>query len=280
MRPENPPASLTGDEDVAGALAARRGGIARIGQLIALAVAALTVPLLALVYGGFAAIGYLVGLTLALVVERVFVGAMRLRIGPERATPADVLTLVRAAVAALLAGLLVSGIRDRMGLAGWLAFSSALLAATALDWLDGPLARRLGPTKLGAVLDIEADSWLTLWCAAAAVAWGGLPWIVLLPPLARYLHPALALRRGMLPSGGGPWWARIVGVAQMALLLAALLPLAGTWRTLLPVFAWPVAAAALVVTLTTLRMGLPRRSARRTEAHDAADHDAPSRRTS
>ncbi|HEX6800804.1 MAG TPA: CDP-alcohol phosphatidyltransferase family protein [Ktedonobacterales bacterium] len=257
MRPENLPASLAGDEDVAAVLAARRGGIARIEQAVALVVAALIVPLLALVYGGLAAIGYMVGLTLALVAERVFVGAMRLRIGPERATPADVLTLVRAAVAALLAGLVVSGIRDRMGLAGWLAFGAALLAATALDWLDGPLARRLGPTKLGAVLDIEADSWLTLWCAAATVAWGGLPWIVLLPPLAHYLHPALALRRGALPRGGGPWWARVVGVAQMALLLAALLPLAGTWRAALPVLAWPIATVALVVMLATLAVRAP-----------------------
>ena len=254
MRPENPPTWHAADHDVAAALAARRGGVARIEQLVALAVAALTVPLLALVYGGFAAIGYMVGLTLALVVERVFVGIMRMRIGPERATPADALTLVRAAVAALLLGLVVSGIRDRTGLAGWLAFGAALLAATALDWLDGPLARRLGPTKLGAVLDIEADSWLTLWCAAAAVAWGGLPWIVLLPPLAHYLPLALALRRGALPSGGGPWWARLVGITQMALLLVALLPLAGMWRAVLPVLAWPVAAAALVATLVTLKV--------------------------
>ena len=254
MRPENPPTALTAD-DVAGALAAQRGGIARIERIVALAVAALTVPLLAVVYGGFPAIGYMVGLTLALMVERVFSGAMRARIGPERATLADALTLARAAVAALLAGLVVAGIRDRAGLAGWLAFVAALLAATALDWLDGPLARRLGPTKLGAVLDIESDSWLTLWCAAAAVAWGGLPWIVLLSPLAHYLHPALALRHGALPSGGGLWWARLVGVVQMALLLAALLPLAGAWRGWLPVLAWPVAALAVVVMLTTLMVG-------------------------
>ena len=256
MNPESPPAAFTTD-DMAGVLAARRGGIARIERTVALVAAALTVPLLAVIYGGFPAIGYMVGLTLALIVERVFSGALRVRIGPERATLADALTLVRAAVAAVLAGLVVSGIRDRVGLAGWLGFGAALLAATALDWLDGPLARRLGPTKLGAVLDIEADSWLTLWCAAAAVAWGGLPWIVLLPPLARYLHPALALRHGSLPNGGGPWWARLVGVAQMALLLAALLPFAGAWRTALPLLAWPVAAAALVVTLATLAVRTP-----------------------
>ncbi|HEU5441541.1 MAG TPA: hypothetical protein VFU88_19815, partial [Ktedonobacterales bacterium] len=110
-------------------------------------------------------------------------------------------------------------------------------------------------------LDIEADSWLTLWCAAAAVAWGGLPWIVLLPPLAHYLHPALALRRGRLPAGGGPWWARATGVAQMALLLGALAPITAPWRdTLLMTAAWPVALAQLAVMLLTL--GLALRSAR------------------
>lgn len=254
--PSPPGADVSSRTDLASMLPHSTGwDLSRIELVVALAVAALTVPLLAVVYGGFSAIAYMIGLTLALMVERVFIGAMRARIGPERATLADTLTLVRAAVAALLAGLVVSGVRDHTGLAGWLVFGTALLAATALDWLDGPLARRLGPTRLGAVLDIEADSWLTLWCAAAAAAWGGLPWIVLLPPLAHYLHPALALRRGALPSGGGPWWARLVGVAQMALLLAALLPLAGGWRAALPVLAWPVAAIALVATLATLVVG-------------------------
>lgn len=233
--------------------------VPRIERLIALVATALTVPMLAVVYGPNPAIRYLIGLTLALIAQRVFVAFLRERAGPERASAADALTLLRATIGGVLAGLVASGIHDRLGLAGILAFSVALVGATALDWLDGPLARRAGPTRLGAALDIEADSWLTLWCAVAAVAWGGLPWIVLLPPLAHYLHPALALRRGRLPAGGGPWWARATGVAQMALLLGALAPVTAHWRdTLLVTAAWPVAGAQLAVLLLTFGLALRR----------------------
>jgi len=149
---------------------------------------------------------------------------MRRRIGPERLTPADLLTIERGLCGGLLAGLRAAGLRDRAGRAGWLGFLAALWGATASDWLDGPLARCHGPTHLGGVLDIEADSWLTLWAAAAAVRWGGLPGWCLAAPLARYAHTTRALLAGRVPTGGGPWWARATGSAQMALLLGALAP--------------------------------------------------------
>jgi phosphatidylglycerophosphate synthase len=237
----------------------QRWPVPRIERLVALVVAGLTVPLFAVVYGPNPAIRYMIGLTLALIVQRVFIAVLRERAGPEPSSAANVLTLLRAAIGALLVGLVLSGIRDRLGLAGIVAFGAALLGATALDWLDGPLARRAGPTRLGAALDIEADSWLTLWCAASAVAWGDLPWIVLLPPLAHYPHTVLALRRGELPAGGGPWWARVTGVAQMALLLGALVPIEAPWRgTMLGTMAWPIAAAQLVAMLVTLAAAIRR----------------------
>ena len=105
-----------------------------------------------------------------------------------------------------MVGVVVSGVRDRTGPAGWVAVLATLCGATLSDWLDGPLARHYGPTRLGAVLDIEADSWLTMWAAAAAVAWGELPHWCLLAPLLHYAHAARALWRGTLPRGGGPWW--------------------------------------------------------------------------
>jgi len=80
------------------------------------------------------------------------------------------------------------------------------------------------------VMDIEADSWLTLWSAVCAAAWGDLPRWCLLPPIIRYLGPILDLRRGRLPHGGGPWWSRLTGTAQMVLFLAALAPLKDSWR--------------------------------------------------
>jgi phosphatidylglycerophosphate synthase len=198
-------------------------------------------------------LAYLASLIVALALQQAFLATMRRRIGPERSTPADWLTLARAAVAATLAALVLAGFRDRLSVVGWLAFATALIGATALDWLDGPLARRLGPTKLGGVLDIEADSWLTLWCAAGAVAWGGLPWWVLLAPLSRYLHPARALLRGGLPAGGGPRWSRVTGVAQMALLLGALLPVDFPGRVaLLALTAIPISGGQLATMLALL----------------------------
>src|SRR5437588_12900107 len=83
-----------------------------------------------------------------------------------------------------------------------------LLGCTVCDWLDGPLARRLGPTPLGAALDLEADSWLTLWGAAAAYRLGGVPGPSLLPPALRYpLAAGSGVRLGT--------WERAAGVAQM-----------------------------------------------------------------
>ena len=131
----------------------------------------------------------------------------------------------------------------------------AVFSATIVDWLDGPIARHEGPTRIGAVLDIESDSWLTLWCAGAAVAWGGLPWIVLLAPLVRYIHPLLDLRAGEPPSGGGPWWSRVTGMTQMALLLAAIAPITGAARdAILGIVVWPVSLAQLGTMLALLAL--------------------------
>lgn len=118
----------------------------------------------------------------------------------------------------------------------------ALLSATAADWLDGPLARRQpgGATEQGALLDIEADSWLTLWCALAAVATRRLPAWCLLPPVARYARRIFHMRPHR-------HWQRAAGALQMAVLLGALAPsrrLRRPARALLP-----VAAAAQLAAL-------------------------------
>ncbi len=199
------------------------------------------------------ALRYLLALTGVLVAQQLVILALRRRIGPEHSSPSDLLTLARAAIGAALAALVIAGFSDRRSLTGALAWIAALVGVTALDWLDGPIARRVGATQLGRVLDIEADSWLTLACAAGGVAWGNLPWWVALPPLVRYVHPALALLRGGLPAGGGPWWSRTTGVAQMALLLVALAPVAFPGRTpALTIAAIPVSAAQLATMIALL----------------------------
>jgi phosphatidylglycerophosphate synthase len=225
------------------------------GWLLAQFVAVAPVSLALVISSGSEsqALRYLAALAVLLAAQQLAIGALRRRIGPEASSPADLLPLARAAIAASLVALVVAGFSDRMSLTGTLAWLGALVGVTALDWLDGPLARRLGPTRLGGVLDIEADSWLTLACAMGAVAWAGLLWWVLLPPLVRYVHLALALLRGGLPAGGGPWWGRVTGVAQMVLLLAALAPLDFPGRALvLTVAAIPISALQLATMIALL----------------------------
>jgi phosphatidylglycerophosphate synthase len=193
------------------------------------------------------------GLAASLLLQNGFIWAVRRHIGAEDTSAADLLTICRASIGALLAALCVTGFHTRLSLVGWMAWGLALAGATALDWLDGPLARHLGPTKLGSVLDIEADSWLTLWCATGAVAWADLAWWCLLPPVVRYLAPVRALFHGRLPEGGGPWWSRVTGTAQMALLLGALAPVTWPGRdALLLAVAIPISGAQLVAMLWSL----------------------------
>jgi phosphatidylglycerophosphate synthase len=191
------------------------------------------------------------GLTAALLVEQRFVVWCldRYRPGAIPGSPdlADALTLSRGVAAAWLAALCASGVRDRGGIAGRLGWGALLWGETLSDWLDGPLARRRGGTRMGSVLDLEADSWLTLWAALAAVRWGDLPpWYAVTPSL-RYLLPFVGSRpvKGA-PAQAFPGWDRAVGVAQMAAITAALCPWPlGPVRSQARRAATPVAIAAL-----------------------------------
>lgn len=197
-------------------------------RLVDLMVAVPTTLAIWRAYGRRKTILYLVGFTMALATQRAFLSTMIHKIGTEQSSLADALTLSRGTNGAVLAGLVTSGIRDRKGIAGWIGWLMPLLGVT--DWLDGTLARRAGPTQIGSVLDIEADSWLTLWSSAGAVAWGNLPRWCLLPPLMHYLEPLQALLQGNLPQGGGPWWYRLAGSSQMGLLIVSLAPFDWTQR--------------------------------------------------
>jgi phosphatidylglycerophosphate synthase len=203
-----------------------KGNVTYAVHLVNLIVVVPTTFVLWHTYGVRKTMSYLVGLTLASIVQHMFLSAMIHKIGTERSTLADALTISRGANGAVLAGLTSSGILDRKGIAGWMGWSMPLFGAT--DWLDGRLAHRAGPTRLGSVLDIEADSWLTLWCAAGAVTWGEMPGWCLFPPIIHYLEPLLALMQGELPEGGGQWWYRVAGASQMGFLIIALAPF--DWR--------------------------------------------------
>ncbi|HEV2235384.1 MAG TPA: CDP-alcohol phosphatidyltransferase family protein [Ktedonobacterales bacterium] len=240
------------------------GSHRRLGWWVGIGVAVPMALALALGYGAAAGLRGALGMLAALIAQDRFTVWLRRRVGPERATLADALTFCRAAAGMALAGIVASGVRDRPGAAGWIGWMVMVVGATACDWLDGPLARKLGPTRTGGALDIEADSWVTLWSAAAAMAWGGLPWWVLVAPLLRYAHPVLDVLGGGLPTGGGPWWGRVTGAAQMALCFAALAPVQSAARDAVVVIATtPVAAAqcaAMLVMLWQRRAAPPLRA--------------------
>jgi hypothetical protein len=103
--------------------------------------------------------GFCLALGGNLAVQAAFVAAAARRLGDPVLNPANLVNLVtfsRGLAAALLCGTAFSG----RGLGA--AWPMLMAGCTAADWMDGPLARRLGPTRLGTLLDVEADSWLTL----------------------------------------------------------------------------------------------------------------------
>jgi phosphatidylglycerophosphate synthase len=172
----------------------------------------------------------------------------------HRLTFVDGITPSRGGTGALMVGLIAPGVRDRRGRAGWLGWIALLYGAIVTDWLDGPIARRLGTSEAGVMLDIEADSWLTLCSSAAAVSWGGLPAYVLAPPVARYVRIA-ALRRWVpyrhLVSGD-PLWTRHIGMAQMMLFIAALTPFGGRATRMLVRVGTPFVVASQLFTLAVV----------------------------
>jgi phosphatidylglycerophosphate synthase len=172
----------------------------------------------------------------------------------HRLTLVDWITFSRGGSGALMAGLIASGVRDRRGPAGWLGWIALLYGAIVSDWLDGPIARRLGTSEVGAMFDIEADSWLTLWSSAAAVTWGGLPAYVVAPPVARYVR--IAVLRRWVPYrhlvSGDPLWTRHVGMAQMMLFIAALAPFGGRATRFLVKIATPLVVAGQLFTLAVV----------------------------
>ncbi|HEU5430068.1 MAG TPA: CDP-alcohol phosphatidyltransferase family protein, partial [Thermomicrobiales bacterium] len=210
---------------------------------------ALALPPIAWSGGKRASVRAMIVFAVCATVQRVGIAALRRRTASPPGA-ADPMTLSRAASGTLLLSLAAAGTR-RTDPAARLGFVAASLGATAADWLDGPIARRRCATVAGAVLDIEADSWLTLTTAIAAVRWGGLaPW-TLLPPALRYLDPIAARRQGGWFIGGGSWWSRATGAAQMALLLAAIAPIDRPRLTrLLRRVGLAIAAAQLAVQAT------------------------------
>lgn len=220
-----------------------------------------TVPLAIAVrrsYGPGAAWRFAAGAGISVLAQQLLVGLALRRFGahekgrrPHALSLVDAITLSRGGAAALLVGLLTSGIRGRRGRVGWLGWAALLYGAIVSDWLDGPIARLRGTSELGAMLDIEADSWLTLSSSGVAVALGGLPTYVAAAPFLRYVR--LAGLRRIVPYrelvSGDPLWTRHVGMAQMMVFIAALAPFRGRLTHLLLRVATPLVVISQLLTL-------------------------------
>ncbi len=192
--------------------------------------------LLSRCYGRPAARRFRIGMSTTLLAQQTLVGLAVGRSDRGGATDhrhqltlVDLMTLSRGWAASLLAGLIASGIRDRRGVAGWMGWLALLYGAILCDWLDGPIARHQRTSELGALLDREADSWLTLCTAGGAVAWGDLPIMVAFAPLLRYILMFEALRTTPYADvyTTEPVWVRPLGIVQMLVFIAALAPFGG-----------------------------------------------------
>jgi phosphatidylglycerophosphate synthase len=173
---------------------------------------------------------------------------------PDDLDAVDALTLSRGLGASLVAASALAGRRDRRSYAAKLAWPLAVTGSTLTDWIDGPLARRRGrgPTRLGRVLDLELDSWLTLATTFAGTRLGTLDAVCLITPSLRYLAMASPIAYEDVHSVGKSERARNLGITQMTLALASFAPFAGSTTTrvarvaslvLLPIHVLALAAA-------------------------------------
>lgn len=153
--------------------------------------------------------------------------------------PADRVTLVRSAIAAFCAGLLLQG-GSALALEWWLPAIAAV--ALALDGIDGWLARRTGTaSEFGARFDMEIDAFFIL--VLSALVWQLYktgPWVLAIGAM-RYAFLAAAV---FVPRLEAPLFKsrrrQTVCVIQVAALVICLIPLIG------PGIALPVAATALL----------------------------------
>ena len=133
--------------------------------------------------------------------------------------PADAVTLVRATLACVVAGLVVDSFRGPVPVAPLVGLASVALV---LDWVDGRVARRTRTvTALGARFDLEVDAFLILVLSAYAVRPIG-PWVLAIG-LARY---ALLLAERVLPwlrrpTPPRPWAKTVAAVQGVALTVVA-----------------------------------------------------------
>jgi phosphatidylglycerophosphate synthase len=187
----------------------------RIGPAIGLIFLMALLTTLALTVGlGLA--GWLAGTAYGLVVAAALTVALN-RAGHDLG-PANVVTLVRATLVGAVTALAVESYRQPVPVE---VLTGITIAALALDWVDGQVARRTGTvTALGARFDMEVDSFLLL-VLGVYVAQSYGPWVLLVGAM-RYLFVAamwlLPWMRATLPPR---YWRKVVAATQGIVLVAA-----------------------------------------------------------
>lgn len=161
--------------------------------------------------------------------------------------PANQVTLIRAGIAALIAGL-AGGTTLEPTLAGWMAGLAGV--ALLLDGLDGWLARRDGwESRFGARFDMEIDAFLILTLAVLVWQSGKTGGWVLLSGALRYGFVALGQAFPWLRQPLPPRWRRqAICVIQTAALALCLHP----WLAA----PWAIGLAAGALALLTLSFAL------------------------
>ena len=158
---------------------------------------------------GMGRVGLLVAGTTGLAGTIAVAGGLRRR-GAIRPGPADVVTVTRAAMSCVVAGLVADGARAKPVLL------PLTVAALALDAVDGVVARRTDTvTPFGARLDGEVDAFLILTLSVRAARSFG-PW-VLAAGLARALG-APWLRRPLPPR----YWRKVATATEGVALAASM----------------------------------------------------------
>lgn len=156
----------------------------------------------------------------------------------------NLLTLVRLVVAIAVLALLTVG--DPPAAMVTAVFFAAVIAEIS-DYLDGFLARRMGPTAFGARLDMETDALFILALSLVLVDWFDLPSWVALAGIVRYAAalPFLALPEPRFPRSFSLFAKTACAAAAVLLIAAAVPPAIGAN---LPAFR-PAAAAVAVALL-------------------------------
>jgi phosphatidylglycerophosphate synthase len=183
----------------------------RVGLIVQTAVLA------ALAGAGLTMVGVLTGIAYAAVAACLLSRAVR-RSGAGTLGPADLVTLLRAALVGGVAALVGSSLT---GSAPGAALTALTVVALVLDVVDGRVARNTGTVSaVGARFDMEVDSVLVLLLSVYVARSLGL-WVVALGSV----HYVLVLARRGLPWLRSPvpprYWCKVVAAVQAIVLVTA-----------------------------------------------------------